>query len=269
MEAKNDIRIEHPEAWEQLVAINGKHVNHILFAPSVDNSLIVRETELAEDSLQALEDAVYEAPGMLDEYKRIRVMVHSQHFVMLPEECADDDCRSLVRQAFGDDEGDAAVCHMPWCGVKIAYLTPRGMQAFLGRTFSYPTVYHHLYPLCRHCDGLKPGDGASRMLLNLRPDSVDMVIYRNGMFHSANSYPFADRDDAVYYVINAWHTLEMDQMTDELQLMGDPDTCTAMLPELRRYVKHVMPAIYPPAAMRLGHNAMQAPLELILLALCE
>ena len=42
-----------------------------------------------------------------------------------------------------------------------------------------------------------------------------------------------------------------------------------MSEELRKYVKYVMPAAYPAAAMQLGHNAVQAPLELVLLALCE
>ena len=51
--------------------------------------------------------------------------------------------------------------------------------------------------------------------------------------------------------------------------MGDNELQSTMLPMLREYVKNVMPAAYPAAAMRLGRNAMQAPLELILLALCE
>jgi hypothetical protein len=58
-------------------------------------------------------------------------------------------------------------------------------------------------------------------------------------------------------------------LTDELQLTGDGGQRASMTPELRKYVKYVMPAVYPAAAMRLGRNAMQAPLELILLALCE
>ena len=69
--------------------------------------------------------------------------------------------------------------------------------------------------------------------------------------------------------MHAWRTHGLDQLTDELLMMGDSDRCAAMNPLLREYVKHVMPAVYPTAAMQLGRNAMQAPLELILLALCE
>jgi len=51
--------------------------------------------------------------------------------------------------------------------------------------------------------------------------------------------------------------------------MGDNTMRAAMTPMLREFVKFVMPAVYPAAAMQLGRNAMQAPLELILQALCE
>ena len=79
----------------------------------------------------------------------------------------------------------------------------------------------------------------------------------------------ANADDAVYFALNAWTTYGLDQLTDELQLAGDGDLRAAMTPALRKFVKFVMPVVYPAAAMRLGRNAMQAPLDLILLALCE
>ena len=85
----------------------------------------------------------------------------------------------------------------------------------------------------------------------------------------ANAYSFTDVNDVVYFTLGAWRAQELDQLKDELQIMGDNELQSTMLPMLREYVKNVMPAAYPAAAMRLGRNAMQAPLELILLALCE
>ena len=146
---------------------------------------------------------------------------------------------------------------------------PRGMQAFLGRTFNYPLVYHHLHPLCDYFQSLNRGDDIARMFLNMRDGMMDMAIYRGGEIQCANSYPFASTQDAAYFALNAWRSHGLDQLTDELQLMGDGALRSAMSEELRKYVKYVMPAAYPAAAMQLGHNAVQAPLELVLLALCE
>ena len=61
----------------------------------------------------------------------------------------------------------------------------------------------------------------------------------------------------------------MDRQRDELQLAGDRRVRDELAPELRRFIAYVMPAIYPARAMQLSHDAMQAPIDLIYLALCE
>ena len=269
MEEQKDITIQHPEAWELLLSIGGLRVDYILYTPTVAGSLMVGRVARIDDTLQALEDAVYDTPELLNEYKRVRVVIHSQHFVLLPIETADDDCAMLVRSAFPGDDGDVAVNTLSKNGVKVAYLMPRGIQAFLGRTLNYPQLYHHLFPLCEHYKSLSGSDDMSRMFLNLNTESMDMAIYRKGDFLCANSYQFTNANDAAYFALNAWRSHGLDQLTDELQLMGDGAMRAAMTPMLREFVKYVMPAVYPAAAMQLGRNAMQAPLELILLALCE
>lgn len=267
---KNDsIHIEHPEAWELSVAIGDGRVDYILYTPTVANSLIIDSIARPDRTLQGLEDVIYDTPVLLNEYKRVRVVVHSRHFVLFPGETDDEDCISLLRHAFPDNEGEPAVYLLPLNEVKICYFIPRGLQAFLGRTFNYPILYHHLYPLCEHIKGLTHGDDRLRMFLNLKEESMDIAVYGMGKLQCANSFTFSSIHDAKYYALNAWRAHGLDQLTDELLLMGDPEACAALTPELREFVKSVMPAACPAAAMRLGRNAMQAPLELILMALCE
>ena len=269
MKGEEKLNIQHPEAWELLVSIDDMQVNYILYTPAVANSLIIGEVARTDNTLQSLEDAIYDTPELLNEYKRVRVVVNSPHFVFLPQETDDEDCLALVRHTFPDDDSDAAVSSLPQNGLKLAFLMPHGMQSFLGRTFNYPVVFHRLCPLCEHFKGLDRGHGIAGMFLNLSAGSMDMAIYRDGSFQCANSYPFTNAQDAAYFALNAWRTFDLDQLTDELQLMGDGEQRGQMTPLLREYVKYVMPAVFPASAMRLGRNAMQAPLELILLALCE
>ena len=269
MEGKSKIDIQHPEAWELLVSIEDRQVNYILYTPAVDGSLIIGEVERADDSLQALEDTVYDTPELLNEYKRVRVVVHSQHFVLVPQDATDEECDMLLHEAFPDDDGDEAVCLMAHNGVKIAYLMPSGLRAFLGRTFNYPEIFHHLHPLCEYIKEHMKDDDNSRMYLNMRERHMDLAIYRDSTLQSANSYPFTHVEDAVYYTLNAWRAHGMDQLVDELQVAGNNEMCAEMMPKMREFVKYVMPFAFPPAAMRLGRNAIQAPLELIMIALCE
>ena len=269
MKGKQEITIQHPEAWELLVSLQGKRVRYILFTPAVANSLYIDEVECAEDSLQGLEDAVLNTPVLLDDYKRVRIVVYPQHFVLFPQDVSDEDCTALLHEAFPADDGDAAVSLMPKNGVKVAYLLPCGIQAFVGRTFNYPVVVPHLVPLGEHFKSLVRSDDRKRLLLHLADNRTDLAVYEGDKLMCLNSYPFINGADVTYFTLGAWRSQSLDQLKDELQIMGDNELQSKILPTLREYVKNVMPAVYPAAAMRLGRNAMQAPLELILLALCE
>ena len=269
MKGKQEDMIQHPEVWQLLVSIDDGVVRYILFTPKVANSLVLGEVACRDDSLQALEDAVYDTPVLLNDYQRVRVVIHPRHFILLPGETADEDCTLLLHEAFPHEDGEVNLCPMPNNGLKVACLLPHGMQAFLGRTFNLPTVFPHLVPLCEHFKTLGRGDDRMRMFLHLTDNHSDLAIYRDDAMVFANTYPFTDAKDMVYFILGAWRSHGMDQLADELQLMGNNALQATMTPLLREYVKHVTPAVYPTAAMRLGRNAMQAPLELILLALCE
>ena len=82
MEGKGKIDIQHPEAWELLVSIGERQVDYILYSPSVDNSLMMGDVALDDGSLQALEDAIYDMPLLLNEYRRVRIVVQSLMFLM-------------------------------------------------------------------------------------------------------------------------------------------------------------------------------------------
>ena len=65
---KNDkTNIQHPEAWELLVAIGDQQLDYILYAPAVAGSLQMGHASRTDDSLQALEDATYDTPDLLND----------------------------------------------------------------------------------------------------------------------------------------------------------------------------------------------------------
>lgn len=269
MKVKSDIHVPHPEVWELLVSISDGQLDYALYTPTADNSLALGTVTLHDMSLQALEEAVFDTPALLNEYRRVRIVVRSRHFLLLPEDAGDVDCVMSVRQVFPEDDGDARVCPVASNGVKIAFLMPRGLQAFLGRTFNYPLLYHPMASLCKYFKGLDKGGNRSRMFLHVNGTNLDLAIYRGGRLLCANSYPFRHVKDAAFFALSAWKANGLDQLADELQVAGAGEQCAELVPLLRGYVKNVVPAAFPLAAMRLGRNAMQAPLELILLALCE
>ena len=269
----SDIHLSHPEQWSLELSLLPAAINFILHNRLQADSLIVRSIKLdttSGDYLKAVENAVYDNPVLLEDYARVQVAVYSPHFVLLPPTVTtDDDTEALLHAAYADSEGEAMLTALPHCGLSIVSEVANGLQSFLQRTFNTPVVCHHLFPLCEHYEQLNAHATISRMFVNLNEHSMDMVVYRKGRLEIANTYNFRTVDDAVYFVLAAYEACGMDRMTDEIQLTGSRTLREQLTPVLRRYINYVMPAIYPAAALKLGHDAMQAPFDLIMLALCE
>lgn len=254
------------------LSLGAKTIDYILYTDVQDNSLIMGSIDLdssAETYLKSLENTIYDNPLLLDDYKQVRVVLGSQRFMVLPGQYDEFEAQEAFELAYPDSDGEMAMCSLVRCGVNIAFEVPKGVMGFLQRTFSTPPVFHHLHPLCEHYHHLNEGSEISRMFLNFTPGHMDMVIYQSGNIVLANSYDYRSPQDAAYYALHAWDSIALDRLTDEVQLTGSKAERDAIAPILREYIGYVMPAIYPAAALRLGQNAMKAPFDLIMLALCE
>lgn len=270
--SNNEIDIKRPEAWTLMLAVNEHDLQYIIFSKTQANSLLTDIIPLNTGMswTQAIESAVYDNSVLLNDYGNVSIIVNAPHFVVLPhtddyEELAYDNYRTV----FPDDDYDINTCNLHQCNVTIAYGLPRGLHPFLMRTFNNAPIYHHLYPLCEHFKRLNTGTDISRMFINIHEEKMDMVIFSRAKMTLANSFPIRNTSDAVFLALHTWKSLGLDAMTDEIQLTGIRALRNELADELRKYVKFVMPAIFPAAALRLGDNATDAPIDLILLATCE
>ena len=268
-----NINIQHPERWTLQLALHPRVLRYLLFDPQVENSLIAGEVPLdtsASTYLKAVENAIYDNSPLLDDYGNVSLLVDTTHFVLLPTEVTDDqEADELLRLQFPELEGDTALCALPRCGVKLAFELPPEVLGFLQRTFNMAPIVHHLQPLCEYYARFCQRSGVRRMFLNFHDERMDMVVFDRDRLQLANTFEPRNANDAAFMALHAWESLSMDVHTDELQLTGDKPVRDPVAQELRRYISYVMPAIFPAAAMRLSHNAMRAPFNLITLALCE
>lgn len=266
--------LQHPEAWDLVVGIDEQRLDYIAHLPGQDGTLIQGCVPLAAHAtspLQAVEDAVYDTSLLLNDFRQVRVLLRTPRFLVLPAETTPADAARLLATVYPEWSGECTVAHLKQCQVALALETPRGLLPFVQRTFSYPVVSHPLHGLCEHCHTLcrDDGEGTSRMFVNMGKQVMDLAVFSHGQPQLINSFPCPNTDDALYYALHVWQTLGLDQQADELQLGGDTERCAALAAKLRQFINFVMPASLPAAALRLGRDATQAPLELLLMALCE
>ena len=263
--------VQRPELWTLLLCVGPENVQYMLYAASQAQSLITGEVAIAdtgEGYLKSLENAVYDTPLLLDDYGSVRVLLHSPHFVVLPAGVTPEQATAALALQFPDDHGEVLVTAVPHCGVDIAYTLEPGVANFVQRTFNTPPVYHHLYPLCEHATTALGGD-TTRMMLDVRSRDLDMAVVKNEHLLLATSQRCHAVSDAAYLAMQAWTSYNLDSEHDELQLMGEAAAVDELTPQLRQFIHYVVPAIIPAAELQLGPKAMDAPRNLLMLALCD
>ena len=267
-----DIEIQHPEQWTLIVRVGKSSVKFILYSNAEENSLISRELPLsvgAEDYLKALENCVYDNPVLLQDYKKVAVLVESSHFVLLPDEMVDDDAmHEVMDYMYADDGGDREVCSMIDGKVSVAYTLNKGVVAFLRRTFYNPDIVHQLVPLVRYSCEKSEKSSIAKMFVHIADDGMDVCVCRKGELLFANTFGYRSVDEAAYYILNVWQNLELDVYSDELQISSEKTVREQLMPQLRKYISYVMPIIFPASAMKIGQDAIKAPFDLILLSQC-
>ena len=267
-----DITIQHPERWTLILRVGYNSVKFIMYCDDVENSLISRKLPMnveGGDYLKALENCIYDNPVLIQDFKTVAVSVASRHFVVLPDELTDyDTMLDTIDYIYVEDDGDREYCSLEGTNASIAYTLPRGVLAFLQRTFNMPKIVHHLVPLVRYATIKSEKSGMAKMFVHISGSEMDMCVMRRGELVMTNTFSCRNADEMFYYILNAWQNLSLDVINDELQLSGDKAVRNVLMPQLRKYVSYVMPIIFPASAMKIGQDAIKAPFDLILLSQC-
>lgn len=192
------------------------------------------------DVLGRVEDAVYEDPLLLDDY-RTSILVRPSATLLVPPHMVDEDDRDGNARAL--DAVDASESKDVWCeriGETMAlYSTPKGVKDFLARSFLTEDVHHVLKPVVEHFADKAKADGGEKVWVHVGRGLLDLVAFRNGVLLHAGSWQCAEPADAAYFILFAWRALGLDPAQGELCVSGDEGLCRSLMPMLRRHINYV------------------------------
>lgn len=267
--------ISEPRLWRLAIGLREASIDVALTCTVQDNSLIWRTIPIDKASpsrLRALEDAIYDNPLLLCDFGRVDVVVDTADFAVIPGGVESDDCIGAIAEATltpAEAPTEIFTCRLPQLDAAIVMRMDAAEAGFLRRTFYNVRFHHHMEPLCHHfCGYDRLGRSSRRMFVHMRPGAVDLLAFGADSLRMSNSFRYQDPADAVYYILASRQMLGMGA-DDEVLLSGDSEARAAVTPVLREYIGSVMPAIFPSALMRCGHDAIHAPFDLILIPSCE
>lgn len=256
-----------------LLRIGPGRLDAAIYSVVHDNSLIYRSFPLLTDSagqLRSLEEAVYDNPLLLSEFRRIYCIMDTGNAMAVPSSIADEaDIAKVFRALHPEFDGEVLTSATGTRNALLAYGAGTDLTGFLRRTFHGIGIDCHLSTLCRFFAS-RPGTGNTRrMVCNLRQDAVDVIVIHGSELLLANTFSFKTSMDAAYYIMAARKSLGLNPEADEILLSGDQHIREEITPVLRRFTCRVMPVIFPPQMFRTGKESLRAPFDLIISPICE
>ncbi len=243
------------------IDIERDKLSYLIYGHDIKPEMATIIFDNGDDLKQALENAVYDTPLLLEEYSHTTIVLHSQHFVVMPAELMP--LASQVFQAsFSSLEGELMTCQVKNTDVAISCDVPQDVLALLNRTFGNPILLHHLAPLIAYCAAAYTDDNGC-MHININKEVAHIVATNNGKLKLANTYHYRSAEDIIYFALAAFKECHFDSRADKILLSGENELRATLAEKLRQRIAHVMPEVFPAQALALGKDAINIPFNLI------
>lgn len=146
------------------------------------------------------------------------------------------------------------------------YGVEESVYDFLLRNLYNPQFFHHSTLLIDYFkDKGMIAPSVSRMFVNFHNDQIDVICFtHSGVLHCLS---FIDESpiNQLYYILKIWEQSNLNQMTDYLYLVGDPNEIVKN--GLYEFVKNIECMGIPSEVFLWNEDAQKAPLDLLSLSL--
>lgn len=271
--------IKDPRMWQLVLEPTADSLWVMAFSP-IDHLLISRRLPLEASKLstaltalsnKALEEVIYDNPLLLSDFRKVSILMPAERFIVVPDLLDDSMAADALHKLYPsacDSDGslELLIDELPGMKARMVYELPSATAGFLRRTFSHPSIFHTLTPTALFFHAKHPNPPRGKMMVNLRENRLDLVALAEDTPLLLNSFPIRDPMDAVYHIMAVREKFRI-PADREIILAGNTDERAAVSPILRRFVRYVMPAIFPSAMLRAGRAALRTPFEMVVLPL--
>jgi len=153
-----------------------------------------------DDSLHAIENAVYDHPAVLDDFEA-DIVVTTARYMFVPAELADDAdlCVMAFSTVFGDTSAEDVMTDTVG-EYAVLYMAVPGLRQFLARTFAGSRVACHATTLLSHWQ--RVAKAGLCLFADIRGGYADMALFRDGHLIASSRRRCQDTADAAYYMLN-------------------------------------------------------------------
>ena len=192
------------------------------------------------DFQQRLHEAVLEALPESETPLDLTVQIHSSRVVVLPPDTEFELAASMYRTTFTEAPESEQVILQPLTlptgqQVALCFGIDRSLHLFLQRNFGELQFEHHLATLL--LEGARAANG-NALVVRTDEQFLQVELFRFGQVSLVNVYRTSQADNRQYYVLNTWIREGLDQLNDNLLILGHSNVAQQLFDALSPFIKH-------------------------------
>jgi hypothetical protein len=243
------------------------------YNPSEGHSFFFKEVEFnrTRSYIEWLKEDVFFTNECLTwTYKRTYVLYVSQQYTLVPENLTSEKQKSKLLSFNFPTPGKRSLSnYLEEEKAMIIFGINEETFEFCSRSLTSPIFTHHISSQLITLKKQSRDGKTNQMFVVLHRRMADIVCFAAGKLVFVNSFDFEQLNDLLYYILCVWKQTGMDQLNDALFLAGDINLGTRITHFLQTYIQHTGRMEIPAKAYLLGGEILQAPIDLLLLSVCE
>lgn len=242
------------------------------YNPLETGSFFYRETEFERTRpfMDNLKDFFFENELLGYSFRQIHLLCEATPYTLVPKEAYDGgQAKAFLNFNFSSAPTHALSNLLKEQDVEVVFGVEEELYEFCCRSLLNPHFVHHITPLLAYWRKTSLTASAKQLSADIHGKQLDIVCFEQGKLIFANTFRFEHLNDILYYILYVWKQLEMDQQNDQLRIAGKPEIRMRITEVLRNYIRYVSIAEAPSEVYLWGTEAVQAPLDLLTLLICE
>lgn len=187
-----------------------------------------------------LRQAFMQSPLLAIGHKRAVVLVDTPPMLIPAEEFDEHTAARLYHHVNTAHQTDDVMCRpVPELNAVAAFAVNRDLQTVLRDHYSDTDYMPLMLPVWQHFFGMSHDSLHRRLFCYMHDGKTDLTAFRRDRFKFSSSFGVTLAEDAVYFVLNAWKQLGMQQETDNLTVAGTMPGKDKMIAELGKFITHI------------------------------
>lgn len=216
-----------------------------------------------------LREAFRESTILAQPNNRVQVLIDAPVLLVPLEEYSEEGIEDVFRHTYPGHTHDVVLTHvLSDLNCVVAFCVNKDTRMVVTDHFDDVRIMPLIVPVWQHLHKGSHTGTARKLYAFFHDGQLSVFAFAKNRFRFHNTFETAKVGDSTYFILYIWQQLAMNQMRDELYVVGDMPEMDDLRIELKRYVQNVF-SINPSAEFNRAHITQIPRITYDIICLCE